>query len=162
MKATNLRNNYYEEDEISPTQLAMEQVTLQTMQSEPGIRKRAKFIEESRDVHFTFKPTFDLMSSEQALPPSYVLSLEFERNPESFSLLTHPDNQKQYKIRLFDFHLELRRFLPSRSAVSDLPNPRTGTHFLSFTRQTVRFRAIHAGVTGNLCNMISIVTISTF
>ena len=140
----------------------MEQVTLQTMQSEPGIRKRAKFIEESRDVHFTFKPTFDLMSSEQALPPSYVLSLEFERNPESFSLLTHPDNQKQYKIRLFDFHLELRRFLPSKSAVSDLPNPRTGTHFLSFTRQTVRFRAIHAGVTGNLCNMISIVTLSTF
>ena len=72
----------------------MEQLTLQTMQSEPGIRNRAKFIEESRDVHFTFKPTFDLMSSEQALPPSYVLSLEFERNHENFSLLTHPDNSR--------------------------------------------------------------------
>ena len=80
------------------------------------------------------------------MPPSYVLNLEFERAPESFSLLTSADNQQQYKIRLYDFHLELRRFLPSQKAISSLPSPRTGTHYLPFTRNTVRFRAIHAGV----------------
>ena len=147
VKSITLANNYYQDDEIRPGQLAMEQVTVESMQGEPGIIKRAKFIEQSKDVLFTFKPTFDLMSSEQALPPSYVLNLEFERNNESFSLITHSGNQEQYKIRLFDFHLELRRFIPSKSAISQLPNPRSGTHFLSFTRQTVRFRAIHAGVT---------------
>ena len=147
VKRISLANNFYVEDEISQEQLAMEQITEETLRTEPGLKKRAKFIEGSRDVHFTFRPTFDLMSSEQALPPSYTLGLEFERSAESFSLLTHADNPRQYKIRLWDFHLQIRRFCPSKSAVQSLPNPRSGTHFLSFTRQTIRFRAIHAGVT---------------
>lgn len=146
VKAVSLQNNFYAEDEIEKGQLAMERITEESLKTEPGLVKRAAFIEESRDVFFTFKPTFDLMTSEAAIPPSYTLGLEFERNNEAFSLLTHANNEKKYKIRLYDFHLELRRFLPSLKAVQSLPNPRTGTHFLSFTRQTVRFRAIHAGV----------------
>ena len=146
VKRVNLKNDYYEEDVTREGEIAMEQITLDTLRTEPGLRRRALFIERSKDVFFNFRPTFDLMTCEQALPPSYVLNLEFERAPESFSLLTAADNQQQYKIRLYDFHLELRRFLPSQKAISSLPSPRTGTHYLPFTRNTVRFRAIHAGV----------------
>ena len=41
---------------------------------------------------------------------------------------------------------ERNRTLDPLFHCANLPNPRTGTHFLSFTRQTVRFRAVHAGV----------------
>ena len=147
VKRVNLKNNYYEEDNAEEGQLAMEQITLDTLQNEKGLRKRATFIAESKDVFFVFRPTFDLITSQQALPPSYTLSLEFERAPQSFSLLTSPDNPQQYKIRLYDFYIEVRRFLPSQRAIQAIPSPRTGTHYLPFTRQTVRFRAIHGGVT---------------
>ena len=146
VKRISLQNNFYAEDEIKKGQIPREEITEASFENEPGLIKRATFIEGSRDVQFTFRPTFELLTSEAAIPPSYTLGLEFERNAESFSLLTHKTNDRKYKIRLFDFHLELRRFLPSHKAVQSLPNPRSGTHFLSFTRQTVRFRAIHAGV----------------
>ena len=105
VKRVNLKNDYYEEDVTREGEIAMEQITLDTLRTEPGLRRRALFIERSKDVFFNFRPTFDLMTCEQALPPSYVLNLEFERAPESFSLLTAADNQQQYKIRLYDFHL---------------------------------------------------------
>lgn len=147
VKKINLVNNFFIEDESSYGNLAKEEVTKDTMSTEVGLKTRAKFIEGSRDVHFTFKPTIDICTSSQALPPSYTLGLEFERSPESFSLLTYNGNEQKYKIRLFDFWLECRRFLPSRRAMQNIPSPRSGTHFMSFTRQTVRYRAIHQGVT---------------
>ena len=128
-------------------QFVKEMITLDTLQKEKGLRKRASFIAESKDLFFVFPPTFDLITSQQALPPSYTLGLEFERAPQTFSLLTAADNPQQYKIRLYDFHLEVRRFMPSQRAIQAIPSPRTGTHYLPFTRQTVRFRAIHGGVT---------------
>ena len=146
VKDVNLKNNFYFEDECSYGNIPKEEISERSLVEEGGHKNRSKIISKSRDVKFIFKPTFDLMTSEQALPPSYILGLEFERALESFSLLTHPENPKKYKIRLFDFHLEVRRFLPSKSALQRLPSPRTGTHFMSFTRQTVRYRAIHQGV----------------
>ena len=89
-------------------QFVKEMITLDTLQKEKGLRKRASFIAESKDLFFVFRPTFDLITSQQALPPSYTLGLEFERAPQTFSLLTAADNPQQYKIRLYDFHLEVR------------------------------------------------------
>ena len=146
VKNVNLKNNFYFEDECSYANVPKEEISEQSLLEEEGHKNRSKIIKKSRDVKFIFKPTFDLMTSEQALPPTYILGLEFERALESFSLLTFGGNPQRYKIRLFDFHLEVRRFLPSKSALQRLPSPRTGTHFMSFTRQTVRYRAIHQGV----------------
>ena len=50
VKRVNLKNNYYEEDNAEEGQLAMEQITLDTLQNEKGLRKRATFIAESKDV----------------------------------------------------------------------------------------------------------------
>ena len=52
VKRVNLKNNYYEEDHMEEGEYVKEQITKETLQSEKGLRKRATFIAESKDVFF--------------------------------------------------------------------------------------------------------------
>jgi hypothetical protein len=54
VKRVNLKNDYYEEDVTREGEIAMEQITLDTLRTEPGLRRRALFIERSKDVFFNF------------------------------------------------------------------------------------------------------------
>lgn len=142
VKKTTLQNEFFIGDSISP---GSEDITAERLESDEGLKTRSLLIAGSKDLHFCFKPTLDLANSERAFPAGYTLTLEFERADPKFSLLA-PDNSKSYKIRIYDMVLEVRRFSPSPSALKALPNPKTGTFYLPFSRTTTRFRAVPVGV----------------
>lgn len=132
VKASSLQNECYIGDMISLGG-GWEDVTSERLQEDEGLKARGRLISESRDVNFCFKPCFDLTNCERAFPPGYTLTLEFERADPKFSLLA-ADSSIEYKIRVYDIALEVRRFCPSGSALRALPNPRTGTFYLPFAR----------------------------
>ena len=141
VKSSSLQNEYYIGDMISLGG-GWEDVTSERLETDDGLKTRAKLISESRDVNFCFKPCFDLANSERAFPAGYTLTLEFERADPKFSLLA-ADSSIDYKIRIYDIALEVRRFTPSGAALRALPNPRTGTFFLPFAR-SVRLSLLHS------------------
>lgn len=132
VKASSLQNEFYVGDMLSLGG-GWEDVTTARLQEDDGLKNRAKLISESRDVNFCFKPCFDLANCERAFPAGYTLTLEFERADPKFSLLA-ADSSIDYKIRIYDIALEVRRFTPSGNALRALPNPRTGTYYLPFAR----------------------------
>jgi hypothetical protein len=70
-----LQNEFYIGDDISYRELAWEDITSENSGEEKGLVTRSKIIAESRDVHFCFKPCFDLVNSERAFPPGkYTIS----------------------------------------------------------------------------------------
>ena len=132
VKASSLQNEFYVPDMLS-LGAGWEDITAERLEQDEGLKARANLISESRDVNFCFKPCFDLANCERAFPPGYTLTLEFERADPKFSLLA-PDDSINYKIRIYEIALEVRRFTPSRSALKALPNPRAGTFYLPFAR----------------------------
>ena len=132
VKASSLQNEFYVADMLSLGG-GWEDVTPERLQEDEGLKTRSGLIAESKDVNFCFKPCFDLMNCERAFPGGHTLTLEFERADPKFSLLSAATNV-DYKIRIYDIALEVRRFTPSRSALKSLPNPRTGVFYLPFAR----------------------------
>ena len=132
VKTSSLQNEFYVPDMLSLGG-GWEDITTERLEQDDGLETRASLIAESRDVNFCFKPCFDLANCERAFPAGYTLTLEFERADPKFSLLA-ADNSINYKIRIYDIALEVRRFTPSGSALRALPNPRTGTYYLPFAR----------------------------
>jgi hypothetical protein len=145
VKKCGMLNDFYMSDQVENVDLSWEDITEKSLKEETGLIGRSAVIAKSRDIFFSFKPTFDLMSCDRAFPPGYCLTLEFERSTAEFCLLA-PTTAQKYKIRIYDMHLECRRFIPSRNALSHLPNPKTGTYYLPFTRQTVRHRSLMSGI----------------
>jgi hypothetical protein len=77
IKNCSMQNDFYIGDDISYNDFAWEDITSANIKEEKGLVTRSKIIAKSRDVHFCFKPCFDLANSERAFPPGkYHLIIE--------------------------------------------------------------------------------------
>lgn len=152
-KITNLIGDYYYDDAFAEDVPPSRKVTSKSKDKEPGYKARIPIAKASKPVHFSFSPCIDLLTTKVAFPSSYILGLEFDRANPHFSILC-PDPSKRFSIRVVDIYLEVRRFIPSRSALSKLPSPLKGTFHMPIARTILRRRAVHGGVQDMVLNRI--------
>ena len=140
-KTSSLLSNYWSDD-MGESSLKVDGANLSN-----GFKERAALIEKSRDVFFIFPPMVDILNTERYLPPRVQLKIDLERGPNNLCLLS-PNPDLNFKIEILEINMLARRFTPANKIY--LENEKRflagGNYIIPFTRSTIRYRTLHAGV----------------
>ena len=92
-----------------------------TASQNQGFLKRMKMFEKSKWVYFCVNLHIDITTLRKYLPPGIKIELDFERNPDSFCLLSDK-SADDFAIELDDLRLKVDRIIPGGSISSFYKN----------------------------------------
>lgn len=123
-----------------------------------GIKIRSNWIEKSTVVDFFMPLHSDVLKIDRLLPDKLSLDINLTREKDSFVLLAPKEAGKNYKIKLLNLALHVRKIQPKASYVAHINKKLdAGDHALyPLTRTVVKCRNIPGGTTnGDLHDVFS-------
>ena len=83
--------------------------------AENGVKVRSEWISDSTWVDFDTTLHLDVMNVKDLIPDKLPITLKMDRNPDSYTLLTHTSvDATEYRIVLKDLKLHYRKVIPSQ------------------------------------------------
>lgn len=113
-----------------------------------GVKMRSEWIADSKWVDFDSTLHLDVLNVKDLIPDKLPITLKMDRNPDSYTLLTHSTmDGTEYRIVLKDLKLHYRKVIPSqeqRNAVK-AKFDRDGVMQYEITRNIIYTHAVPKG-----------------